>query len=153
MTNAMIRPAQLTTSRGCVGSTTAINASVTLRPTTRLQSLLSINTTKFMDLRTSTQVFDVKIFYAQTTYQFTDRLLIRVPVYGPGNATGNIAVRLLNRGGLQMMEMPATGSGTSGIQQIELSLASLPPGEYVLEVKAAGTDADVKQLVAFRVTG
>jgi hypothetical protein len=36
-----------------------------------------MNTTRFTDLRTDAQVFDVKIFYAQTTYQFADRLLVR----------------------------------------------------------------------------
>ena len=37
-------------------------------------------------------------------------------------------------------------------QQIELPLAGLAPGEYIVEVKAAG-EGDVKQLVGFRVTG
>jgi hypothetical protein len=62
------------------GTTTAVNASVTLRPTSRLQADLSVNTTRFTDLRTNAEVFDVKIFYAQTTYQFTSRLLVRTIV-------------------------------------------------------------------------
>ena len=37
-------------------------------------------------------------------------------------------------------------------QQIELPLAGLAPGDYIVEVKAAG-EGDVKQLVGFRVTG
>ena len=60
-----------------LGSTTGFNIGVTLRPSSRLQSELSLRTSSFTDLRTDTEVFDVKIYYAQTTYQFTDRLLLR----------------------------------------------------------------------------
>ena len=49
----------------------------TLRPFSRLQSQVSLNSSRFVDRRTDTEVFDVKIFRAQTTYQFTDRFLIR----------------------------------------------------------------------------
>jgi len=59
-----------------LGSTTAINASVTLRPTTRLQANLNVNTTKFMDLRTDTQLRRQNLLRIDT-YQFTDRLLFR----------------------------------------------------------------------------
>ena len=38
-------------------------------------------------------------------------------------------------------------------QQIELPLAALAPGEYVLEIKAGGDGGDAKELVGFRVTG
>jgi hypothetical protein len=51
--------------------------SSTLRPFSRLQSQLSFNTTRFTDVRTGAEVFDVKILDARTTYQFTERLLLR----------------------------------------------------------------------------
>ena len=40
-----------------------------------------------------------------------------------------------------------------GEQQIDLPLAALPPGEYVVEIKAGDQDGDAKELVGFRVTG
>ena len=60
-----------------LGSTTGVNLGVTLRPSSRLQSDVSVITNRFRDLRSGEQVFDVKIYYVQTTYQFTDRLLLR----------------------------------------------------------------------------
>ena len=36
-----------------------------------------MSTNRFRDLRTNARVFDIKIFYAKTTYQFTERLLVR----------------------------------------------------------------------------
>jgi hypothetical protein len=50
-----------------------------------------------------------------------------------------------------MQELPTGASPKPGEQQFELPLAGLAPGEYVLEIKAAGSDA--KELVGFRVTG
>jgi hypothetical protein len=60
-----------------LGSATGANLTVTLRPVPRLQSEISVSTNRFRDLRTNARVFDIKIFYAKTTYQFTERLLVR----------------------------------------------------------------------------
>jgi hypothetical protein len=90
---------------------------------------------------------------ATREFSRTDRLLIRVPTYGPGNTVPTLSAHLLNRSGQPMTEVPATASGIPGTQQIELPLANLPPGEYILEIKTAGDGTEVKQLVGFRVTG
>jgi VWFA-related protein len=76
-----------------------------------------------------------------------DRLLVRVPVYGPGNAVPALAAHLLNRGGQTMSELQVGPSGAPDIQQIDLPLAGLAVGEYLLEIKAG----DLKELVGFRV--
>lgn len=60
-----------------LGHTSVFNATVTLRPTARFQSLVTINTTHFTDVRVRRTDFDVKIVRALSTYQFTPRLLIR----------------------------------------------------------------------------
>ena len=60
-----------------LGSGTGWEASVTLRPISRLQSLITADTSRFTDLRSDTEVFDIQILRATTTYQFTDRLLVR----------------------------------------------------------------------------
>jgi VWFA-related protein len=77
-----------------------------------------------------------------------DRLLIRVPVYGPGNTVPALAAHLLNRGGQTMSELQVGPSGAPDMQQIDLPLAGLAVGEYLLEIKAG----DLKVLVGFRVT-
>ena len=77
-----------------------------------------------------------------------DRLLIRVPAYGPGNTAPALSAHLLNRGGQAMRELQVGPSASSDVQQIDLPLAGLAPGEYLLEIKAG----DLKELVGFRVT-
>ncbi len=83
----------------------------------------------------------------------TDRLLIRVPVYGPGGTTPALGVHLLNRGGAAMNQLPAAASSRPDAQQIEVPLAGLAPGEYVLEITAGGEGGEAKELIGFRVTG
>jgi VWFA-related protein len=90
----------------------------------------------------------------QTARDFsrTDRLLIRVPAYGAAGPP-TLTARLLNRDGQQMADVPVAASTAQTPAQIELALASLAPGEYLLEIKAAGDGGESKELVGFRVTG
>jgi hypothetical protein len=83
----------------------------------------------------------------------TDRLFVRIPAYGPGDTTPALSVHILNRAGQAMSELPVTPSGTAGVHQLDLPLAGLAPGEYVLEIKATGEGGEAKELVGFRVTG
>ena len=48
-----------------------------VRPFSRLQSDISVNWSHLVDPSTKEEVFDVKIYRALTTYQFTKRLLVR----------------------------------------------------------------------------
>jgi hypothetical protein len=82
-----------------------------------------------------------------------EHLLVRVPTYGPGGTTPALSVHLLNRAGAPMNELKAEPAPKPGDQQIDLPLAGLPPGEYVLEIKAGEQGGDATELVAFRVTG
>jgi hypothetical protein len=60
-----------------LGSGSSGGLFMTVRPFSRLQSQININTSRLLDPFDDTEVFDVKIYRAQTTYQFTDRLLLR----------------------------------------------------------------------------
>jgi len=60
-----------------LGSSTVTDLSVTMKPVSRLQSDLSLDTTRFIDTRNDHLEFDVKIVRLLTTYQFTKRLLVR----------------------------------------------------------------------------
>jgi VWFA-related protein len=82
-----------------------------------------------------------------------EHLLIRVPTYGPGGTTPALRVNLLNRAGAPMNELKAEPAPRPGEQQIDLPLAGLPPGEYVLQIKTGDADGDATELVGFRVTG
>jgi hypothetical protein len=62
-----------------LGFTRNLEFSTTVRPISRLQAQINLDWDRFIDSRTGTDtlVYDVKIFRATTTYQFTDRLLLR----------------------------------------------------------------------------
>ena len=61
-----------------LGYQRGINTFINLRPISRLQSEIRISTNRFTDPRNNDEVaFDVKIFRALTTYQFTNRFLFR----------------------------------------------------------------------------
>ncbi|HZT77079.1 MAG TPA: VWA domain-containing protein [Vicinamibacterales bacterium] len=84
----------------------------------------------------------------------SDRLVVRVPVYGPGNSTPAVSVHLLNRAGQAMnQQLTLVASPKPGEQQLDLPVAGLPNGEYVLEIKASGDGGDATALVGFRVAG
>ena len=60
-----------------LGRSTGGRAMIFLRPFSRLQSSITANLSRLVDPRTDAEVFDVKIFRTETTYQFTERLLLR----------------------------------------------------------------------------
>ena len=84
----------------------------------------------------------------------TDRLLVRVAAYGPGGTTPKLSAKLLNRAGQAMSELPVAAPTSPGARaDIELALAPIPAGEYVIEITATGESGEAKELVAFRVIG
>ena len=91
----------------------------------------------------------MRLYDAGREFNRIEHLLVRVPAYGPGGTTPELSVHLLNRAGAAMNELKAEASPRTGEQQIDLPLAALPPGEYVLEIKTS----DATELVGFRVTG
>ena len=60
-----------------LGHNTIYGVAATIRPISRWQSILNLDTTRFVDVRTNTEVFDIKILRVLTTYQFTPRLAVR----------------------------------------------------------------------------
>ena len=74
------------------GATATFFASV--RPMSRLNADLNFITSRLYDPRTSEQVFDVKIYRALTTWQFTNRLLLR-NILEYNAFSGTVAANLL----------------------------------------------------------
>jgi hypothetical protein len=77
----------------------------------------------------------------------TERLLIRFDVYG--NATPTAV--LMNRNGQKMADVPVAASPVMGTHQIDLSLASIAAGEYVIEITVKGATGEAKELVPLRI--
>ena len=60
-----------------LGCLTSYDFNVTWQPISRLCTNVSLDTSRFVDTRSDTEEFDVKIWRTFTTYQFMDRLLMR----------------------------------------------------------------------------
>jgi hypothetical protein len=90
---------------------------------------------------------------AAREFSRTERVFIRVPAYSPGTAPATVTAKLLNRAGQPMGELTvANPAGRADAKDVELTLASMPPGEYVVEITATGQGDAVKELVGFRLT-
>ena len=88
---------------------------------------------------------------AGRTFRRTDRVLIRFEVYAPGSAVPTVTARLLNRSGSAMSDIPVQPPAPGEPTQIDLALARLAPGEYLVELSATAGDENAKELIAFRV--
>ena len=88
---------------------------------------------------------------AGRTFRRTERLLIRFEVYAPGSAVPTVTARLLNRSGSSMSDIPVQPPAPGQPTQIDLALARLAPGGYLVELSATAGDEDAKELIAFRV--
>ncbi len=89
---------------------------------------------------------------AAREFSRAERLLLRVPVYGPGDAARTLVAHLLNRAGQVISALPVTTDDARTASQIELILANLAVGEYGVQFSAPGDGVEVREIVAFRVT-
>ena len=123
------------------------------RPTFATPQIFRTRTARaFGDL--SRQIDAVPV--ASRTFSRTERLLIRAPAYGPGDAPLVITAQLLNRRGVPMRQLDVVPAPLpAGTVQFDLPLASLAPDEYRIELTASnatGPKDEAKETVAFRVT-
>ena len=88
---------------------------------------------------------------ASREFSRTERLLIRFDAYAAGAEQLQPAAVLLNRDGKTMSDVPITPATAGGTHQINLSLASIPPGEYLVEITVKSTSGEATELVPFRV--
>jgi VWFA-related protein len=95
---------------------------------------------------------------ATREFRRTERLLLRLDAVAPGGA-GSVTytARLLNRQGDRMSDLPVSPAATGSGSTIDFPLASLPAGEFLIEVSAKGADgtdsSETKELIAFRMVG
>jgi VWFA-related protein len=90
-----------------------------------------------------------------TTRQFfrSERLLLRFDAYGPAGTAPAVSLRLLNRQGESIAELPAPKLARESTFESELPLGGLPPGDYLLEIAATSGEDTTKKLIGIRVTG
>jgi VWFA-related protein len=87
-------------------------------------------------------------------FRRTDRLLVRLDAYAPADAPTTVTAQLLNQQGTKMTDLPVTAPADGGqTHSIDFSLASLAPGQYLLEITGNSEGhKPVTELVAFRLT-
>ena len=93
---------------------------------------------------------------ATREFRRTERLLLRLYAVAPGSAAGGVtySARLLNRQGDRMLDLPVVPPPPGEAATLEVPLASLPAGEFLIEVAVKSADgADTTELVAFRMIG
>jgi VWFA-related protein len=84
-------------------------------------------------------------------FRRTERLLVRFEAFAPGTVPPTAAARLLNQQGTKMTDV-TVASPAGGAFQIDLPLANLAAGQYLLELTATADGHEpVSELVAFRV--
>jgi VWFA-related protein len=86
-------------------------------------------------------------------FRRTDRLLVRVDAYAPGTSTATVTAQLLNQQGTKMMDVPVIApTDAVAAHSIDLTLANLAAGQYLLEMTATSEgQKPVVELIAFRV--
>jgi len=123
------------------------------RPTLATPQLLRTRTAR--DFVEMSQKLDI-VPIAARTFSRTERLLVRVPAYGPGSGSPVVTARLLNRRGIPMRQLQVVDAPLPpDTVQFDLPLASLAPDEYRIELtaaNAAGPRDEAKELIAIRVT-
>jgi hypothetical protein len=85
-------------------------------------------------------------------FRRTDRLIMRFEVFTPGDTLAKVTAMLLNRAGQPMHELPLAGQPRGSGFQLDLPLAGMAAGEYLVEVAASAESGSTRQLVAFRIT-
>ena len=87
---------------------------------------------------------------ANREFSRTERLLVRVDAYTPGEIPPAVTARLLNRGGQKMADIPIAAAAGAPFQ-LELPLAPLPVGDYLIELNAKSEAGTAQELVAFKI--
>ena len=88
---------------------------------------------------------------AARDFSRTERLLIRFDAYAAGGEQVQPTAILLNRAGDKMADVPIAAAQAGGTHQINLSLASIPAGEYLVEITVNSANGEATELVPFRV--
>jgi hypothetical protein len=87
---------------------------------------------------------------ADRIFSRTERMLVRIDAFGPGDTKPAVTARLLNRGGTAMSDVAVQASPTGGTQ-MEVPLAQLAAGDYLLELTAKGEAGSAQEVIAFRL--
>jgi hypothetical protein len=90
---------------------------------------------------------------ASRTFSRTERLLLRYDVLHAGATPPLLALRLLNDKGEPLADLAAPTALPGGRYEAVVTLGSLPPGDFLIELAASAGDGQARSLLAVRVGG
>ena len=82
-------------------------------------------------------------------FRRTERLAVRVEAYAATGDAPAVTAKLLNRTGNPMSTLPVESAGAAHL--VDLPLASLAPGEYLIEITATSGKGSSQDVLAIRV--
>ena len=86
---------------------------------------------------------------AAREFSRAEHLLVRVPAYAP--ATAEVTASLMSSAKQVMRQLKVESVGSSNVEQVDVPLAGLPPGEYSVEISAKSSAGVAKESMRFRV--
>ena len=90
--------------------------------------------------------------FAGREFGRTDRIFVRFAVYGAAAAAAGVTARLTNKVGGALLELPATRmAGAEAMYQIDLPLASIARGDYLIAIAAEHGDERTRALIPVRI--
>ncbi len=90
---------------------------------------------------------------AAREFSRAERLVIRVPVYAPGEVRPIVSATLKSGAGQAMRQLTVDAEkGPAGLHQIDVPLAGLAGGEYSIEIVATAPAGVAKDTLRFRIT-
>ena len=78
---------------------------------------------------------------------------MRFDAYGPAGTAPKVTVRLLNRMGEAIAAMPDPTLLSGSTYDLDVALAALPPGDYLIEITAATATDSTKRLLGIKIAG
>ena len=120
----------------------------------------TITTPQFFRGRTPVEIKAIKESAAalpSVSRQFSraERLLMRFEAYGPAGLTPEVSLRMLNRAGepIENFKFPALAAPAGARFDVDFGVSALPPGDYVIEIRAKAAGEQSIRLVGIRLTG
>jgi hypothetical protein len=90
--------------------------------------------------------------FAGREFTRSDRLFVRVPVYGSAASMAMLSARLLNRAGAALLPLTiAPKAAGDGVYEIVLPLSAIARGDYVIAVAAEAGDDRAEAFVPLRI--
>jgi VWFA-related protein len=90
--------------------------------------------------------------FAGREFNRTDRLFVRFSVYGASASAAAVSARLTTKAGAPLLELAlAKMSGSDTTYQIDVPIASIARGDYLIAVAAAHDDESTRALVPVRI--